>query len=430
MTKQGLRTRRKKRDDRTLAVSRPPYWTTPSGLYRAKVTHPITGERVTLSSQSLADLMGRRAHWDELRREYASAMQCPGCGRELVARTDPEALSRELVAITTHNAGGRQARMTLATMWRAYADESPREHRRKLDSMWTHQVGPFFPAAQTALALTEHRIVSWLAALEKEGYAPRSVRNAFWMLCAAWRASSKKKKLPKAFAWGPDVRPPPVPKERTTRVLTQAEALAIYRALGEHRTHKGRLFMFAALTGLRNGELAALAWEDLDLALGTMRVRHQALDEWRRHYPGKTRPDFATKGRAEYAQRLHPQALELVVMQLRALRKRGPVRRASPVWPDERTGTWKNNATALRAETLQRAARRAGLSPQGVYAHALRHACTTWEIRAGADLLSTQARRGHASVRTTADTYAHPSRLPASRIPLLPLHLREEEPHE
>lgn len=398
-------------------VSRPPYHTTPSGLHRTHVTHPLTGVRLTLSDHSLPKLMARRERLIELRREYLLSCACPHCGGELVAERSPSELAAAMNAATSQNPKSpMRARTTIAAAWRRYEDDSPLEHRRKLRSVFKHQIEPFLtPQTRTLASLDEFVMDRWLRAMRAEGYAKSTVHNAFFFLSACYRREARAKRVPREEPWG-EFRAPSVDKIRRRRLLSMREVLAIARELGGARTQTGRCLVFASLTGLRNGELAGLGWDDIDLERGVMNVRHQAVDEWRKHYPRKLRPDFPVKGRREHAQRLHPQALALLVMQRRELAKAGAYRPDGPVWPDAR-GNWKRNATTLRSERLQRAAVRAGLSPKGIYAHALRHACTSWEIDGGNDLLSTQSRIGHASVRTTADTYAHPRHLPESRIP-------------
>ena len=397
-----------------------PYHVTRHGLYRCKLTHPLTGEKITLSDHSLAALMDRRARLEGLRRDFELRCACPACGAELGAPGVREQIARAWAEERDRNAGsGARARLTLAAAWKSYQESAPREQRKKLGATFRHQVRPFLSPELPLGALDERRVCNWMAELERQGYATASIRNAFFMLASAYARAARAGRVPRVFPWG-DARPPRIIRTREPRRLEPAEVVALAAALGGMSRQTGRLVLFAALTGLRNGELAGLGWDDLRGEV--LHVRHQALDEWRRLYPQKIRPDFPLKGRRTRYQKLHAQALDILAAQRRELEARGEYSPHGPVWPAH-GGGWKRNATALRAEVLQRAAVRAGLEPAGIFAHALRHAAATWELDGGADLLTVQGRMGHASARTTADTYAHARALPESRI--APLRLAD-----
>lgn len=412
---------KRRRDRDAPRVVKTPYHVTPHGLYRSKVTHPITGERVTLSSHSLGDLMERRGRLEALRRDYEIRAACPACGAELASPGVRAAIADAYRRERDRNAGaGARSRLTLKTAWNRYAEAAPREQRKKLRACWRHMVDGFLGPETPLLALDERRVCAWMAALEKEGYATASIRNCFFMLVGAYARAARAGLVPRALPWGA-ARPPRIVRTREARRLEPGDVVRLAAALGGLGAQSGRLVLFAALTGLRNGELAGLGWDDE--RRGVLTVRHQALDEWRRLYPGKTRPDFPVKGRRVRHQKLHPQAARVLEAQRSALLASGGYSPTGPVWPAH-DGGWKRNATALRAEVMQRAARRAGLDPKGIFAHALRHAAATWELDGGADLLTAQSRMGHASARTTAETYAHARALPESRI--APLDLDSE----
>lgn len=59
-------------------------------------------------------------------------------------------------------------------------------------------------------------------------------------------------------------------KSRERRALTEAELQALLKAAPAHRS---AVYLMAARTGLRRGELAALRWSDVDLKEGTVRTR-------------------------------------------------------------------------------------------------------------------------------------------------------------
>src|SRR5579859_1522989 len=395
-------------------LGRPPYHQTPSGLYRSAVRHPFTGARVLLSSFDLGELMDRRRRWEALRREMLYSSTCPNCGCELLASLSKDEADKKIAALISRNPHAPERRvMTLASAWRAYEDSSPREHRQKLRAVYAHHIAPFFTQGISLPELGEARMRVWFEALAKAEYAPATVRNAFWLVAACYRRAVKRHMAPKIEPWG-DLKPPKVTSPEP-RVLTRDELRAIAERLSGWRK---RLVLFAVLTGLRNGELAALGWDDIDLEAGTMRVRHKSIDEWRRYYPHKSRPDFVVKSKRPHTQKLHPQARAQLEEQQLAMAAAGTYHAQGPVWPNK-AGEWRNNATAIRPDWLKAAAEAAGVDPRRIYAHTLRHTFVSWEIRAGSDLLSAQQRVGHHSVRTTADVYAHHLGLAESKIPPL-----------
>jgi integrase len=68
---------------------------------------------------------------------------------------------------------------------------------------------------------------------------------------------------------------PPVRTSEEIRFLTTAEVDALAKAAveGEHQALDRALYVVAAMTGLRQGELIALRWQDVDRDARRVRVR-------------------------------------------------------------------------------------------------------------------------------------------------------------
>jgi integrase len=181
---------------------------------------------------------------------------------------------------------------------------------------------------------------------------------------------------------------------------------------------------------LRNGELAGLGWDDLGLdgPRPVARIRHQALDQWRTHYPDWRRPLAPPKGGRERTVLVHPTALVALLAQRESLQARGWFRADGPVFPGNVgtrfEGTWRNNANGIPPATLKRLAAAAGLPfPDEWVTHSLRHSLATVESVSGADLRSIQTRTGHGSLRVLEDyIHARTGRdLAPSAVPALPV---------
>ncbi len=160
------------------------------------------------------------------------------------------------------------------------------------------------------------------------------------------------------------------------------------------------LYKAAAGTGLRQGELLALQWSDVDLERAELTVRHTL-------QRGTRLPAEPKTERARRTMRL-PAA---VVASLREHRRRQLAERlaAGGRWQDADLVFTTSIGTALDSRNvtryLQAHLARLGLPRQRF--HDLRHAFATLLIEAGEDLGVVSRILGHADFATTADVYAH-----------------------
>jgi integrase/recombinase XerC len=134
--------------------------------------------------------------------------------------------------------------------------------------------------------------------------------------------------------------------------------------------------------GLRVSELAGLAWDDLDLDAGTVRV--------------------LGKGRRERRVPLGRRAVEALLRH----RAAAPGAGSDPVFGGRAAGRRLSvrQLQRLVGRALARLAEGGSISP-----HALRHSFATHLLDAGADLTAVQELLGHASLSTT-QVYTHVSR--------------------
>jgi integrase len=117
--------------------------------------------------------------------------------------------------------------------------------------------------------LTPQHVQAMLTAKSASGLSPRTVQYIRAVLRRA---------LGQALKWGLVGRnvatlvDPPRSVIRPVAPLSAKQARAFIAATKEDRL--GPLFTVAITTGLRQGELFGLRWQDVDLASGTLRVRH------------------------------------------------------------------------------------------------------------------------------------------------------------
>jgi integrase len=164
------------------------------------------------------------------------------------------------------------------------------------------------------------------------------------------------------------------------------------------------LYVLAVTSGLRQGELLALKWEDVDLegTNPTLEVR-RSLSETR------GRRSFVTpkSGRGRHL-RLSKRAAGV----LRGHRKRQleeRVRKAG-LWEDHGLIFPSEVGTPMSGRNLYRAfkirVKRASL-PQTLRFHDLRHTCATLLLSRGVHPKIVQELLGHATIAMTLDTYSH-----------------------
>ena len=251
-----------------------------------------------------------------------------------------------------------------------------RSYQSNLDG----QIAPFFgamPLSQVTLASVQQ----FIKALLGKGLSPKTIGNVIVIL---------KEMFKHAVQWGHlDANPVqyverPRGEDKEMDVFTPGE---IRRLLDAQEEPLRTLLLTAALTGMRQGELFGLQWEDIDFAAHVIHVR-RALWRGRLGTPKSKRSRRAID---------MPPTLEA------ALQRLSTTRRSEFVFCSER-GT-PIDADNFRHREFPQALRRGGL--RRVRFHDLRHTYTSLLIAHGAHPKYIQAQLGHASIQTTLNRYGH-----------------------
>jgi integrase len=237
--------------------------------------------------------------------------------------------------------------------------------------------------------------------LRAAGRAPKTIRNVHGVLSKA---------LGDAERWGLASRnparladPPAVSRPRV-RVWSPEQTRAFLAAVGSDRLFA--VWLLAATTGMRRGELLGLRWADVDLDVGVVRVAQARVRAGNQVVAGEPK---TARGRRTIA--LDP----ATVAALRQHRKRQAEERlladssdvdsglvftmpdGAPIHPN-RFSLWFR--TRVRAANLP-----------AIRLHDLRHSYATAGLAAGVPPKVISERLGHATVAFTLDTYT--SALPA-----------------
>jgi integrase len=163
------------------------------------------------------------------------------------------------------------------------------------------------------------------------------------------------------------------------------------------------LYVLAMHTGMRQGELLALKWEEVDLNEGVIRIRRTLVRSGGRialgepKTKGSRRPVHLT-GAAVEALRTH------LDWQLEDIERLGDLYRDHGLVFTSEVGTLIN-PTNLRRRSFAPLLERAGLTR--IRFHDLRHTCATLLLSRNVHPKYVQELLGHATVAITLDTYSH-----------------------
>jgi integrase len=193
---------------------------------------------------------------------------------------------------------------------------------------------------------------------------------------------------------------PPRPRRAEMRTWTAAELRAFLEHVAGERL--AALWMLAASTGMRRGELLGLRWVDVDLELARVAVRQTVVQAGRQVVVSEPK---TSRGRRSIA--LDPRT----VAALRAWRAAQVAERLAwgGAWTDSGLVFTREDGTPLHPEWLSDAfawrVGRAGLPP--IRLHDLRHTHASLGLAAGIPVKVMSERLGHTSSSFTADAYQH-----------------------
>ena len=230
------------------------------------------------------------------------------------------------------------------------------------------------------------------------GLSPRSVQYVHVTLHKALRQAIADGLIPRNATEA--VKPPQVSREEM-RPLTAEQVKVLFEAARGDRLEA--LYVLAVTTGLRQGELLGLKWDDIDLEVGTLQVRRTLTTA--KGGPVLSAPK--TKG-SRRTVRLSHTALEALRSHLE--RQLEEIDRVGDLWRENglifasESGSphSRQHVTAHRFKPLLR---RAGL-PE-IRFHDLRHTCATLLLSKNVNPKVVSEMLGHASIAITLDTYSH-----------------------
>jgi integrase len=232
------------------------------------------------------------------------------------------------------------------------------------------------------------------------GLSPRTVQYIRFVLRKALDQAVADYLIPRNPVAG--VKPPQVRREEI-KPLSPKQARLFLRTAAETGDGLEALFALAIHLGLRQGELLALKWEDVNLEAGTLQVR--------RSLSGSNggQPVFTTPKTAKSRRQVRLTAGATEALKRHRKRQLEERLRVAGLWRDHGLVFTETGTPLDRHNLCQRSfkplLKKAGLP--GIRFHDLRHTCATLLLTRGVHPKIVQDLLGHSTIAITLDTYSH-----------------------
>lgn len=231
------------------------------------------------------------------------------------------------------------------------------------------------------------------------GLSPRTVQYIHVTLHKALKQAVRDGMIPRNVT---EAVKPPRPSRREMRPLSPTEVGRFLEAArgDEHEA----IFVLAVSSGMRQGELLALRWEDVDLEAGTLRVQRSVSHT-------KDGPDFTPPKSVKSRRRIKLTRSTVEALRRHRADQNSHRLRLGTLWEDQGLVFPNRTGGAMRPWSLTggpylRLLKKAEI-PHKVRFHDLRHTCATLLLLKGAHPRLVQELLGHASISITMDTYSH-----------------------
>lgn len=230
------------------------------------------------------------------------------------------------------------------------------------------------------------------------GLSPRTVQYLHVVLHRALKQALRWNLVPRNVAEAVD--PPRVHKEEI-RPLSPEQARTLLETAREDGMEA--LYTIAVHCGLRQGELLALRWDDVDLEAGTLRVNRTLTVT-------KNGPAFAAPKTAKSRRSVRLTAGAVEALKRHSARQAQEILRMDTLYRDQglvfasEVGTPLNRHN-LNSRSFKPLLERAGLPK--IRFHDLRHTCATLLLSRDVHPKFVQELLGHATIAITLDTYSH-----------------------
>jgi integrase len=342
------------------------------------------------------DSAGRVTYYGQWRRDGRRLKRALGVkrtegSRDGLTRRAAEAKLRELMR-ELQPVGPVAGALTVGEVGESYLAHLERMGRKlstrtAVKSTLRVHLEPFF--GERALASVTHEdVVDLMTAMEKKGVGPKSIRNYLGTLSALYRFAMHPRRRWAASNPCDGVELPAVPDHVGIRYLEldQVDALVSNAVSGAYESIDRAMYVAAAMTGMRLGEMIALRWRDVDWTARKIRVRsNYVLGEF-----GTPKSKRSSRG--------VPMADRVAGEMDRYFKASGEPADDALVFPDPHTGAPLDKAAVLRR--MRKALKAARLDEAHRF-HDLRHTFGTQMAAAGTPMRKLQEWMGHRDIQTT-----------------------------
>lgn len=231
----------------------------------------------------------------------------------------------------------------------------------------------------------------------RKGQSPKTVQNVIRCLSSLLSHAKEDGLIRENTALNPGKFLPKVPKRKHINPFTREE-VATFLEIVQHRVPRYYpLFLCAVRTGLRQGELLALQWQDLDY--------HGRFIEVRRNYArGRiTTPKSGESRRVDMSRELAQALQDLHVERQLDTAAKGLAEMPAWIFCSHTGGL--HDPDNLRKRVFQGLLSRAGL--RRIRFHDLRHTFASLLLQQGESPVYVKEQMGHSSIQVTVDLYGH-----------------------
>jgi len=164
----------------------------------------------------------------------------------------------------------------VAERYIAHAERRGRKKstRKNVESEVRVHLDPFF-GSKSLDSISHEDVLDLVAVLEDKGLAPKTIQNLMATLSGLFKFAKAPQRRWAAHNPCEGLELPAAPESEEIRFLTldEVDALVENTPEGEFQEIDRALWRTAAMTGLRQGELLALRWRDVDRPAARVRVR-------------------------------------------------------------------------------------------------------------------------------------------------------------
>src|SRR5579872_3313698 len=262
---------------------------------------------------------------------------------------------------------------------------------------WKRHIEPSL-ASKRLDSLTSDDVVAWLATLRRSEVGARTRQLALWVLSRLLNIAVRRGIVARNVCQALDGDDKPTAEKKKVYVLNATEIRKLLKSVAGSRYEA--LFYLALLGGLREGELFALIYKDVDLSKGTVHVSATLTKDGRGRFI-RTEPKTKKSSRV----------LDLPSIAVESLKRHVELMKA------EKQKTGRNDwlfpapegGPTVRHNFIRRVfkpALRTAKLPKTTF-HSLRHAANSLLLAKGVPLEVIKERGGWTTSRMPLDVYAH-----------------------